>query len=64
MNSYDPYVLLDLKQGCTLEDIKAAWKKAAQTYHPDRNTTEAADLEFSKRYKAYKTLLKTHQILV
>ncbi|HWN96167.1 MAG TPA: J domain-containing protein [Methylomirabilota bacterium] len=31
----DPYELLGLKHGCTEDDLKAAYREAAKTFHPD-----------------------------
>ena len=32
--------ILDLKPGCTLEQVKKAAKKACLAFHPDKNPTE------------------------
>lgn len=41
-DGFDPYGILGVTVGATLEEVKAAWHRLSKTYHPDRYA--AADL--------------------
>jgi DnaJ like chaperone protein len=44
--SDDPYHVLGLSPGASLADIKAAWRRLARDYHPDRHMAEGTPIEF------------------
>jgi DnaJ-class molecular chaperone len=53
----DPYVVLRVSLSATPEDIKAAYRKMAAKYHPDRNIgTSDTDLRFKEVKEAYEVL--------
>ncbi len=58
----DPYSILGLPKGATLEDIKRAYRELAQKYHPDRVShlgkefQELAEKRFKEINKAYQEL--------
>jgi DnaJ domain len=35
VSSFDPYKVLGVERGCTLEDLKAAYHRLTKVYHPD-----------------------------
>lgn len=60
----DPYEILGLKSGASREEIKAAYKKLAAQYHPDKvqhlgqEFQDLAHKKFVAVQKAYDTLMK------
>ena len=52
----DYYEVLGVKKDASKDDIKKAYKKLAQKYHPDRYTGDDADTKFKEINKAYQTL--------
>jgi len=53
----DYYYVLGILPMATPEEIKAAYRKNAAKYHPDRNVgTSNTDLKFKKVKEAYETL--------
>ncbi len=53
----DYYAILGVPQNATLEEIKAAYRKLAMQYHPDRNPGDAAAEEkFKEISEAYEVL--------
>ena len=58
LNSDDYYEVLGVPRGATDTQIKAAYKKLAIKYHPDKNPgdTAAAEQNFKKVSEAYEVL--------
>ena len=58
LNSDDYYEVLGVSRGATDTQIKAAYKKLAIKYHPDKNPgdTAAAESNFKKVSEAYEVL--------
>jgi len=52
----DYYEVLGVKKDASKDDIKKAYRKLAQKYHPDRNSDEGAEDKFKEISKAYDTL--------
>ena len=52
----DPYDVLGLAPTATADAIKAAYRKAAQRYHPDRNPAASAVASFRAVQLAYELL--------
>lgn len=44
----NPYRVLGIHPGASVEDIQAAWRRLSRTYHPDRN----ASAEAAERFRA------------
>lgn len=56
---YDPYEILEIKRGAAIKDIKKAYRRLAQRYHPDVNPFDPmADRIFSDINEAYHTLME------
>ena len=54
--SRDYYEILVLARGASDEDIKRAFRKLAQQWHPDVNTSPEADVRFKELNEAYQVL--------
>lgn len=52
------YRLLGLSEGCTLNELKKAYRLKARQYHPDLNRNPAAADLFIRATEAYEFLLK------
>ncbi|MEM7627462.1 MAG: DnaJ C-terminal domain-containing protein [Planctomycetota bacterium] len=52
----DYYQTLGLKRDASADEIKRAYRKLAQKYHPDRNKDDGAAEKFSKVNEAYEVL--------
>ncbi len=53
----DYYATLGVERGCTLDDLKRAYRKLAMQYHPDRNPgDDAAETRFKEVNEAYDVL--------
>lgn len=52
----DPYDTLGLAPSATADEIKAAYRNAARTFHPDRNPTPDAAARFRDAQVAYELL--------
>jgi molecular chaperone DnaJ len=52
----DHYKTLELAPSATLQDIKKAYRKMAQQYHPDKNKDPYAAANFAEIKEAYETL--------
>ncbi|MDD5295301.1 MAG: J domain-containing protein [Rhodocyclaceae bacterium] len=53
----DPFSLLGLNRGASLEEVKRAYRRLAMKWHPDRNATAAAESEFKRIKAAYELIL-------
>ncbi|TAM56949.1 MAG: molecular chaperone DnaJ, partial [Chloroflexota bacterium] len=49
----DYYEILGLSRGASDEDIKRAFRRLAQQWHPDVNTSPEADVRFKELNEAY-----------
>jgi molecular chaperone DnaJ len=58
MNTHDACALLGLPIGASGTDVKAAFKKKAIEYHPDRNKSPDAEDKFKKINEAFQLLEK------
>jgi len=53
----DYYGILGLTQGCSIDDIKRAYRKLALLHHPDKNLSDPmADIRFKAIAEAYRVL--------
>ncbi|NTV10767.1 MAG: DnaJ domain-containing protein [Zoogloea sp.] len=52
----DPYAILGLKHGASLEEVRRAYKRLAMRWHPDRNPAPDAHAQFSEIRSAYDRL--------
>lgn len=52
----DYYEILGLSRGASDEDIKRAFRRLAQQWHPDVNTSPEADVRFKELNEAYQVL--------
>jgi curved DNA-binding protein CbpA len=58
------YRILQIHENASHEDIKAAYRKLAEKYHPDKNKTSPVDKEYMKQInKAYEVLRDPDQRL-
>jgi len=61
VNEY--YRILDLRPGCTADEIKKAYRKKAREFHPDINQDPSAKDKFILATEAYEFLLTYNQRL-
>jgi len=60
----DPYTVLEIEPGASIEEVKAAYRRLAAQYHPDkvqhlgREIQELAEMRFKEIQQAYDTLIK------
>ncbi len=60
----DPYKVLELPRGATRDEVEAAYKRLARTYHPDRHTdrdskTQQAAMERMREINQARDLLRS-----
>ncbi|MDR2612402.1 MAG: DnaJ domain-containing protein [Deltaproteobacteria bacterium] len=58
MVSSSPYRELDIREGASLNEIKAAYRKVAKSCHPDAVSGKADPDRFSRASEAYRSLLR------
>lgn len=64
-NSLDPYRVLEIDQGASQEEIKAAYRRLAAQYHPDKvqhlgkELQALAEMRFKEIQQAYDELIST-----
>ncbi len=57
MTRKDCYVILGLREGASLEDVKKAYRKRAFELHPDLNPSDQASKQFQELNEAYVLML-------
>jgi len=55
--SEDYYTILGVERGATLQELKAAYRKLARIWHPDRNKAPNAERMFMSIVEAYQILI-------
>ena len=53
----DPFLLLDLQQGCSKKDCRSRYRELSLLVHPDKNPTEGASAAFKALTQAYKQVI-------
>ncbi|XP_010086158.1 PREDICTED: dnaJ homolog subfamily C member 28 [Pterocles gutturalis] len=56
-NVKDSYKILELEEGCSLDDIRNSYRNLAKKYHPDSGSTTADSEAFVKVEEAYRVVL-------
>ncbi len=56
MDIEDPYLELGLAPGCTDAQVKAAWRRLAAQWHPDRNTSPQATRRIQRINRAVEAI--------
>lgn len=51
------YQTLELSRGCTVQDLKTAWRKKMLEYHPDRNNSPDAEQKTREIIEAYENII-------
>lgn len=54
----DPFSILELKPGASLEEIKDQYHKLAKQYHPDKNPSAELEEKFKRITTAYQLLIR------
>lgn len=54
--THDPFSALGLHRSASLEEVKRAYRRLAMRWHPDRNTSTAAENEFKRIKAAYELI--------
>jgi molecular chaperone DnaJ len=60
----DPFVVLGVARQSSREEVKAAYRRLAMRWHPDRNPSPAAAVEFKRVHAAYELLLDDERLAV
>jgi len=58
----DPFVVLGVAREASREEIKGAYRRLAMRWHPDRNPSPAAAVEFKRVHAAYELLLDDERL--
>ena len=65
LSSNNPYYTLELEDGATYEEVKAAYRKMVLKYHPDKRddgvTEEEANLKFREIKRAFELIKQQHK---
>lgn len=65
LSSNNPYYALELEDGATYEEVKAAYRKMVLKYHPDKRddgvTEEEANLKFREIKRAFELIKQQHK---
>lgn len=65
LSSNNPYYTLELEDGATYEEVKAAYRKMVLKYHPDKRedgvTEEDANLKFREIKRAFELIKQQHK---
>ncbi|KFQ20824.1 DnaJ subfamily C member 28, partial [Mesitornis unicolor] len=56
-NVKDSYKILELEEGCSLDDIRNSYRSLAKKYHPDSGSATADSKAFMKVEEAYRIVL-------
>ncbi|NXX60377.1 DJC28 protein, partial [Scopus umbretta] len=56
-NVKDSYKILELEEGCSLDDIRNSYRNLAKKYHPDSGSATADSEAFMKVEEAYRVVL-------
>ncbi|XP_010721293.1 dnaJ homolog subfamily C member 28 [Meleagris gallopavo] len=56
-NVKDSYKILELEEGCSLDDIRNSYRSLAKKYHPDSGSITADSAAFVKVEEAYRVVL-------
>ncbi|NXC75217.1 DJC28 protein, partial [Anhinga anhinga] len=56
-NVKDSYKILELEEGCSLDDIRNSYRSLAKKYHPDSGSATADSEAFMKVEEAYRVVL-------
>ncbi|NXA49105.1 DJC28 protein, partial [Nothocercus julius] len=56
-NVKDSYRILELQEGCSLDDIRNSYRNLAKKYHPDSSSATADSEAFMKVEEAYRVVL-------
>lgn len=56
-NVKDSYKILELEEGCSLDDIRNSYRNLAKKYHPDSGSSTADPEAFIKVEDAYRVVL-------
>lgn len=60
----DPFFVLGVAREASREEIKGAYRRLAMRWHPDRNPSPAAAVEFKRVHAAYELLLDDERLAV
>ena len=58
-DSDDYYKVLNIPRGASSDEIRAAYRKLAVEWHPDRNTSPDAEANFKRIGEAYTVLINS-----
>lgn len=56
MSKEDYYKILEIEKNASVDEIKKAYRKSAQKYHPDKGGTKEDEAKFKEVNEAYQTL--------
>ncbi|NXF31701.1 DJC28 protein, partial [Nyctibius bracteatus] len=56
-NVKDSYKILELEEGCSLDDVRTSYRNLAKRYHPDSGSATADSEAFMKVEEAYRVVL-------
>jgi molecular chaperone DnaJ len=61
-NCEDPFAILGVSREASIDEVKRAYRRLAMHWHPDRNSSPAAECQFQRVHAAYELFLDQQRL--